>query len=52
VWDGHFFAARPVEVLGLAERGGLLRAGFSMYNTEEEVERLVAGVAEIVRPRS
>lgn len=47
VWDGHFFAARPVEVLGLSERGGLLRAGFMMYNTAGEVDRLLAGVAEV-----
>ncbi|HUG53669.1 MAG TPA: cysteine desulfurase-like protein [Vicinamibacteria bacterium] len=49
VWDGHFYAARAIEVLGLAERGGVLRTGFSMYNTPEEVERLVAGVADIAR---
>jgi selenocysteine lyase/cysteine desulfurase len=51
VWDGHFFAARPVEVLGLIERGGLLRTGFSMYNTEEEVDRLLASLAEIAPRR-
>jgi cysteine desulfurase family protein (TIGR01976 family) len=49
VWDGHFYAARAIEVLGLADRGGVLRAGFSMYNTPEEVERLLAGVAEVAR---
>jgi cysteine desulfurase family protein (TIGR01976 family) len=51
VWDGHFYAVRPVEVLGLVERGGLLRTGFSMYNTSEEVDRLLAGVADIARHR-
>lgn len=49
VWDGDFFAVRPVEVLGLAERGGLLRAGISLYNTREEVDRLVDGVARLGR---
>ncbi len=49
VWDGHFYAVRPVEVLGLVERGGLLRTGLSMYNTPEEIDRLLAGVAEIAR---
>src|SRR5208282_5925041 len=29
VWDGHFYAARAVECLRLAERGGLLRTGIS-----------------------
>ncbi len=47
VWDGNFYAARAVEVLGLAERGGLLRSGFSLYNTQEEVMRLVAGIAAL-----
>ena len=47
VWDGHFYAARAVEVLGLAGRGGLLRIGVSMYTTSEDVDRLLAGVAEI-----
>ena len=45
VWDGHFYAARAVEVLGVAEQGGLLRTGMSMYNTLEEVDRLVAAIA-------
>src|SRR6202041_3514993 len=27
VWDGDFYAARPIEVLGLAKSGGLLRTG-------------------------
>lgn len=47
VWDGHFYAIRAIEVLGLAERGGVLRTGIVMYNTPEEIERLLAGVAEI-----
>jgi cysteine desulfurase family protein (TIGR01976 family) len=47
VWDGDFYAARPVQVLGLAERGGLLRTGISMYNTREELDRLLAGVKRL-----
>ncbi len=47
VWDGDFYAARAIEVLGLADGGGVLRAGISMYNTRAEVERLLAGVAEL-----
>jgi cysteine desulfurase family protein (TIGR01976 family) len=49
VWDGHFYGLRPIEVLGLVERGGVLRTGLSMYNTSDEVDRLLAGVAEIAR---
>jgi cysteine desulfurase family protein (TIGR01976 family) len=47
VWDGDFYAARPIEVLGLAERGGLLRTGISMYNTREELNRLLAGIEQV-----
>lgn len=47
VWDGDFYAVRAVEVLGLAGAGGLLRTGFLLYNTPEEVDRLLAGLAEI-----
>jgi cysteine desulfurase family protein (TIGR01976 family) len=47
VWDGHFYAIRAIEALGLAERGGVLRAGMSMYTTPAEVDRLVAAVATL-----
>jgi len=47
VWDGHFYAARAVEVLGLADRGGLLRTGVSMYSAREDLERLLAGIARL-----
>ncbi|HEV8582409.1 MAG TPA: cysteine desulfurase-like protein [Thermoanaerobaculia bacterium] len=47
VWAGHFYGLRPLEALGLAENGGVLRAGIVMYNTREEIDRLLAGVAEL-----
>jgi cysteine desulfurase family protein (TIGR01976 family) len=47
VWDGHFYAARAIEVLGLAESGGVLRTGISMYNTPAEIDRLLAGIREL-----
>jgi cysteine desulfurase family protein (TIGR01976 family) len=47
VWDGDFYAARPVQVLGLAERGGLLRTGISMYNTRDELTRLLTGLERL-----
>jgi len=49
VWDGHFYAARAIEVLGLAGRGGVLRTGFVMYNTPAEIDRLLEGVAALTR---
>lgn len=47
VWDGHFYAARAIESLGLAEAGGVLRTGVLMYNTSEEVDRLADAVAAL-----
>ena len=48
VWDGNFYAPRPVEILNIPGRA-LLRVGISMYNTQEEVERLIACVAALAR---
>jgi cysteine desulfurase family protein (TIGR01976 family) len=49
VWDGDFYAARPAQVLGLVERGGLLRTGISMYNTRDELNRLLNGLERLAR---
>ena len=37
-WDGHFYAIRAIEILGLLERGGVTRLGISVYNTSEDIE--------------
>ena len=50
-WDGHFYAIRPMEVLGLLERGGLTRLGISLYNTEAEIDRLLTAVAHLAKKR-
>ena len=47
VWDGNFYAARPVEVLGLEPRGGLLRTGISMYTTESDIRRLLSAIEQL-----
>jgi selenocysteine lyase/cysteine desulfurase len=47
VWEGHFYAARAMEVLGLAERGGGVRTGICMYNLREEIDRLLEEIARI-----
>ena len=49
VWDGDFYAARLVELLGLAPRGGLIRVGLAPYTTQGELERLVTAVADLSR---
>jgi cysteine desulfurase family protein (TIGR01976 family) len=48
VWDGDFYAARPVAVLGVPG-GSLLRVGFSMYNNREEADKLVGLVTTMAR---
>jgi cysteine desulfurase family protein (TIGR01976 family) len=46
-WNGHFYAIRPIEILGLLERGGVTRIGISLYNTLEEIERVLVEVRRI-----
>jgi len=45
VSSGDFYATTVVERLGLKD--GLIRAGCACYTTEEEVDRLIAGVARL-----
>jgi cysteine desulfurase family protein (TIGR01976 family) len=45
VSSGDFYAATVVRRLGLSD--GLVRAGCACYTTEDEVDRLIEGVAEI-----
>lgn len=47
-WSGHFYAIRSTEVLGLAEKGGVIRMGISGYLRSEEVQKAVAIVQELV----
>jgi cysteine desulfurase family protein (TIGR01976 family) len=44
VWDGNYYALAVTERLGVEESGGMIRVGIAHYNTEDEVERLLAGV--------
>lgn len=48
-WDGHFYAIRAIESLGLLERGGVTRMGISVYNTVDEIDFTLAEVARIAR---
>lgn len=40
-WDGHFYAIRAMEILGLMEKGGVTRLGISVYNTSEDIEAVL-----------
>ena len=46
-WDGHFYAIRAIEALGLLEKGGVTRLGISLYNTEEEINRVIYEINKI-----
>jgi len=48
VWWGNYYALEAMRTLGLDEEAGAVRAGFVHYNTEDEVDRLLAGVAELL----
>ena len=47
VSHGDFYAVSVVDRLGLRAAGGMIRAGCAVYTTEEEVDRLVDGVAAV-----
>jgi cysteine desulfurase family protein (TIGR01976 family) len=47
VWDGHFYALRAIETLGLAAKGGVVRTGVAMYNTREEIDRLIEEIERL-----
>jgi len=40
-WDGHFYAIRASERLGMQEKGGVTRMGMSMYSTNQDIDRTI-----------
>jgi cysteine desulfurase family protein (TIGR01976 family) len=47
VWDGDYYAREIMTRLGLFETGGAVRIGFCHYHTVDEVDRVLAGLAEL-----
>ncbi|MGH3135251.1 MAG: cysteine desulfurase-like protein [Gaiellaceae bacterium] len=45
VWHGDYYAVETMRYLGLDD--GAVRAGIVHYNTEDEVDRMLAGLAEL-----
>jgi cysteine desulfurase family protein (TIGR01976 family) len=45
VADGHSYASTLARRLGIADRGGWIRAGLAPYNTAEEVEGFIEALA-------
>jgi len=48
-WDGHFYAIRATEVLGLLEKGGVTRLGVSVYTTAEEVDYTIELIEKLAK---
>ncbi len=46
-WDGHFYALKAIQQLGLEKSGGVTRLGISIYNTKEEVERVASVISKL-----
>lgn len=49
VWSGDNYARELMNRFGLGETGGAVRVSLVLYNDEEDVDRLLESVAEIVR---
>ena len=48
-WSGHSYAVEVVDQLGLADRGGVVRAGVVAYVEPDDVTRLLDTVERIAR---
>jgi len=47
-WDGNYYALNLAEHLDVEKSGGFLRLGLVHYNTQDEVDGLLAALREIV----
>lgn len=47
VWNGHSYAWELTGALGLRDSGGAVRAGLVHYNNHTDVDRLLAGIADL-----
>jgi cysteine desulfurase family protein (TIGR01976 family) len=47
VWDGDNYAYELMRRFGLEDQGGAIRASIVLYNTAEEIDRLIDSVARI-----
>ena len=48
VWDGHNYAVEVVDQMGLADSGGVIRAGVVRYVDKPDVDRLLTAVSDLV----
>ena len=45
---GDFYAKRLIEALGLQAQGGVVRVSIAHYNTEQEIDRLIARLDDAI----
>ncbi|NUM77832.1 cysteine desulfurase-like protein [candidate division KSB1 bacterium] len=48
VWDGNFYALEVITRLGYEDKGGVVRIGLVHYNTEEEIDRMLEVLQQLV----
>lgn len=46
-WDGNFYALAISEALGVEQSGGVLRIGFTHYNTADEVDTILEALNSV-----
>lgn len=46
-YAGHYYAVEPMRALGLLDRGGAVRIGFVHYHDLDDVDRVVAALADL-----
>ncbi len=46
-WNGHFYALKAIQQLGLESSGGVTRLGISLYNTKKEIDRVIEVIQSI-----
>jgi cysteine desulfurase family protein (TIGR01976 family) len=51
VWSGDNYAYELMRRFGLAESGGAVRASIVLYNTSQDIDRLLTGVDELAKSR-
>ena len=46
-WDGHFYALKAIQKLNLEKIGGVTRLGVSLYNSQQEIDRIVKIISNL-----
>jgi len=46
-WDGHFYALKAIQKLNLEKIGGVTRLGVSLYNSQQEIDKIVKVISNL-----